>query len=97
MSMNASIACVLFVGSKREGILCAILVSKEYGKLVGNHLQIWSGSFTREGGGGLGLLKLQLQVLKKRRVLMRKDGFVNLRRCFQNNFGATNWSCNPLA
>ena len=44
---------------------------KEYAKLVGNHLQIWSGSFTgRGGGGGLGLLKLQLQVLKKRRVLI---------------------------
>ena len=43
---------------------------KEYAKLVGNHLQIWSGSFTGTGGGGgLGLLKLQLQVLKKRRVL----------------------------
>ena len=43
---------------------------KEYAKLVGNHLQIWSGSFTgRGGGGGRGLLKLQLQVLKKRRVL----------------------------
>ena len=42
---------------------------KEYAKLVGNHLQIRSGSFTGRGGGGLGLLKLQLQVLKKRRVL----------------------------
>ena len=38
---------------------------KEYAKLVGNHLQIWSGSFTGRGGGGLGLLKLQLQVLKR--------------------------------
>ena len=46
---------------------------KEYAKLVGNHLQIWSGSFTGRGGGGLGLLKLQLQVLKKRRVLTNKD------------------------
>ena len=25
---------------------------KEYAKLVGNHLQIWSGSFTGRGGGG---------------------------------------------
>ena len=25
---------------------------KEYTKLVGNHLQIWSGSFTGRGGGG---------------------------------------------
>ena len=24
---------------------------KEYAKLVGNHLQIWSGSFTGRGGG----------------------------------------------
>ena len=48
---------------------------KEYAKLVGNHLQIWSGSFTgRGGGGGLGLLKLQLQVLKKRRVLRLSNG-----------------------
>ena len=73
MSINASIACVLFVGSKREGVLCATLVSKEYAKLVGNHLQIWSGSFTGEGGGGLGLLKLQLHVLKKRRVLTQVE------------------------
>ena len=26
---------------------------KEYAKLVGNHLQIWSGSFTGRGGGGV--------------------------------------------
>ena len=61
-------------------------------KLVGNHLQIWSGSFTRRGGD-LGLLKLQLQDLKKRRVLIasihdvfkkhllphvsRSDGFIS--------------------
>ena len=25
---------------------------KEYAKLVDNHLQIWSGSFTGRGGGG---------------------------------------------
>ena len=42
---------------------------KEYAMLVGNHLQILVGQLHREGGGGLGLLKLPLQVLKKRRVL----------------------------
>ena len=68
MSINASIACVLFVGSKREGVLCATLVSKGIRKAVRQPLADLVGQLHREGGGGLGLLKLQLQVLKKRRV-----------------------------
>ena len=54
-------------------------VLKEYAKLVSNHLQMWSGGFSRRGKGGARTLlvprhrtgderKLQLQDLKKRRV-----------------------------
>ena len=42
--------------------------------LVSNHLQIWSGGFSRRGGGILRLLKPRLQDLKKRRVLRETSG-----------------------
>ena len=58
MSINASIACVLVVGSKLKGVKGRAFyvqhwLVREYAKLVGNHLQIWSGSFTGRGWGVL--------------------------------------------
>ena len=69
MSINASIAGVFFVGSKREGILCATLVIKGIGKAGKQPFADLVGRLPPEGGGGLGLLQLQLRDFKKRRVL----------------------------
>ena len=55
---------------KGRAFSCATLVSKGIRKAGRQPLADLVGQLHREGGGGgLGLLKLQLQVLKKRRVL----------------------------
>ena len=70
MSINASIPCVFFAGSKEEGVLCATLVITGVGKAGTQPFAHLVGRLQPQGGGGLGLLKLQLRDLKKRRVLM---------------------------
>ena len=53
MSINAAIACLLFVGSKREGVLCATLVIKGIGKAGGQPLADLVRQLHPEEGGGL--------------------------------------------
>ena len=62
--------CLLFVGSKMEGDLRAKLVIKGIGKAGRQPLADLVRQLHPERGGESGLLKLQLQILKKRRVLM---------------------------
>ena len=71
MFINASIAFVFFVGSNKEGAQCATLVIQGIGKAGKQPFAHLVGRLQPEEGGALGLLKLQLQDLKKRRVLSR--------------------------
>ena len=75
MSINASIACLLLMVSKREGVLCAALVVKGIGKAGRQPLVDFVGQLHPERGGGVLAfdLKLQLHDLKKRRVLAREE------------------------
>ena len=53
LSINASIACVFFVGSKREGVLCATLVIKGISKAGKQPFADLVGRLQPEGGGVL--------------------------------------------
>ena len=63
-SMNASVACVSFLRSRREGVLCATLVIQGIRKGGRQPIADLVGQPHPEGGG-LGFLKLQLQKMTK--------------------------------
>ena len=52
MSINASIACVFFVSSKKEGVLCATLVIEGIGKAGTQAFADLVGRLQPQGGGG---------------------------------------------